>query len=349
MVPDPQVSVTIVTYNSARYICRCLEAVLEQDGIHFEILVVDNASQDDTLRLLQGFGTRIRLIRNRVNLGFAEGQNQAIRASRGAWILTLNPDALLAPGFLRTVVDAGGIHPRIGSVCGKLLSIGPGFEPLSAARIDSTGIYFTPSMRHFDRGWREPDTGRYDSPEYVFGASAAVALYRRSMIEDVSLNGSFFDPDFFSYREDADVAWRAQLQGWRCLYTPAATAYHVRTVLPDNRRRVPAVLNMHSVKNRFLMRVKNTTGGVFRRFWLPMLARDVMVLAALVAAEPRSLAALWHFARCLPRALGNRRAILARRKVSDEALARWFDFRPAARRVSEPATAISARLTVPSA
>ena len=95
-------------------------------------------------------------------------------------------------------------------------------KPFRQAVIDTTGIYFTPEMRHFDRGWKEPDEGQYRDLEYVFGASAAAALYRREMIDDISGGGEFFDPDFFAYREDADVAWRAQLMGWRCLYVPDA-------------------------------------------------------------------------------------------------------------------------------
>jgi hypothetical protein len=164
-------------------------------------------------------------------------------------VLTLNPDVLVEPGFLRALVEAGETDPGTGTVCGKLRAIGPGFVPLDSPRIDSTGIYFTPALRHFDRGWHEPDLDSYNQPEYVFGATAAAALYRRRMIEDVSIDGAFFDPDFFVYREDADVAWRAQLLGWRCLYTPGALAYHVRTLNPWNRRSVPAALNMHSVKN----------------------------------------------------------------------------------------------------
>ena len=80
------------------------------------------------------------------------------------------------------------------------------------------------------------------------------------MIDDIAVDGEFFDSDFFVYREDADVAWRAQLMGWRCIYTPHARGYHVRKVLPGNRRALPPVINMHSVKNRFLMRMKNMTG-----------------------------------------------------------------------------------------
>jgi GT2 family glycosyltransferase len=298
--------------------------------LDLEVIAVDNASQDGTQGVLAQFKDRIRILYNDRNTGFAAAQNQAISASRGEWILTLNPDALLLNGFIQRLMDAAAADPRVGSVCGKLLSIGPDFEPSDRPRLDSTGIYFTPAMRHFDRGWSEPDDGRFDVMEYVFGASAAAALYRREMIEDISLEDGFFDPDFFTYREDADVAWRAQLLGWRCVYTPHAVAYHVRRVVPSNRVAVPAVYNMHSVKNRFLMRIKNTAGGLYRRCWLPATLRDLVVIGACFIYEPSSLPAFWHLAKCLPAALRKRREILRRRRVSDEELARWFRSSPVA-------------------
>jgi len=190
-------------------------------------------------------------------------------------------------------------------------------------------------MRHLDRGSQEVDNGHYLNHEYVFGATAAAALYRRTMIEDIAIMGEFFDPDFFVYREDADVAWRAQLMGWRCLYTPLARGYHVRNVLPGNRRALPAEINMHSVKNRFLMRIKNATPGLYRRWWLPMTARDLMVILGCVFVEPKSLPAFWQLAKCWRGAWESRREIMRRRRVSDAALLRWFQFEPA----SEPLVA----------
>jgi GT2 family glycosyltransferase len=335
-VPEPKVCVAIVTYNSDRYIRRCLEAVLRQKGGPVEVVVVDNASTDRTREILEDFEGRIRVVWNEANLGFAAAQNQAIRSSDAPWVLTLNPDVLLLQGFIGKLREAGEADPGAGAVCGKLLSIGPGFEPLRERRIDSTGMYFTPAMRHFDRGWHKPDGRPFERAEYVFGASAAAALYRREMIDDVAVDGDFFDPDFFVYREDADVAWRAQLQGWRCLYTPGAAAYHVRSVTPGSRHEAPAVVNMHSVKNRFLMRIKNVTPGLYRRFWLPMTARDLLVLGGSLLWEPTSLAAFWHILRCLPRALYRRRLIMCRRRISDEALAAWFCFEPAAIPVGQP-------------
>ena len=329
-MPDPKVGVAIVTCNSARHIRRCLEALLEQRNVSLRVTVVENASTDATSHILKDFQKQIHVLPQTCNVGFAEGQNRAIGALDTEWVLTLNPDVLMPPDFIRKLVEAGEMDSRAGTVCGKLLSIGSGFEPLSSPTFDSTGMFFTPAMRHFDRGWHEPVDRRFNRLEYVFGASAAAALFRRRMIEDIAIDGSFFDPDFFVYREDADVAWRAQLLGWRCIYTPEAQAFHVRTATQGNRGHLPALINMHSVKNRFLMRIKNATGGVYRRFWLPMTARDLLVVGGTLLWEHSSLPAFWKMARCLPRAIRQRREIMKRRRVSDEDMARWFSFEPAA-------------------
>src|SRR5712675_781408 len=246
-----RVSVTIGTFNSGRFIKRCLESVLAQRYPNREIIVIDNASTDGTADILEQFEDRCQIVYNDENIGFAAAQNQAIRISTGDWVLTLNPDVLLLPNFIQALVDAGQIDPKVGTICGKLLAIKSTFDHLETPLVDSTGIYFTPMLRHLDRGSQEVDNGHYLNYEYVFGATAAAALYRRTMIEDIAIHDEFFDEDFFVYREDADVAWRSQLLGWRCLYVPDAVGYHVRTVGPNNRRSVPAVINMHSVKNRF--------------------------------------------------------------------------------------------------
>ena len=103
---------TVVTFNSDRYIRRCLESILLQEGVELEIIVVDNASTDGTRAILKEFKGRVRRILCDRNLGFAEGQNRAIRASSADWVLTLNPDVLLKPGFIRKLVEAGELDSR---------------------------------------------------------------------------------------------------------------------------------------------------------------------------------------------------------------------------------------------
>jgi GT2 family glycosyltransferase len=333
---NDRVSVTIVTFNSGRFIKRCLESVLAQRYPNTEIIVIDNASTDGTVDILEQFVDRCQVIYNDENVGFAAAQNQAISISRGEWVLTLNPDVLLLPNFIQALADAGQIDPKIGTVCGKLLTIRASFDLPDKPLVDSTGIYFTPMLRHLDRGSQEIDNGHYLNHEFVFGATAAAALYRRGMIDDISLGEEFFDPDFFVYREDADVAWRAQLLGWRCIYTPHARGYHVRNVLPGNRRALPPVINMHSVKNRFLMRMKNITGDVYRRNFVSITVRDVVVISCCLVREQSSLKAFWYIAKNWKRVMAKRREIMSRKRVDDEYIAHWFSYHPVSAPASKP-------------
>ena len=336
------VSVTIVTYNSGRFIKRCLESILEQRYSNREIIVIDNASSDGTTDILEPFEDRVKIIYNEENIGFAAAQNQAINISRGDWILTLNPDVWLMPDFIQQLVDAGNVDAKCGTVCGKLLTCLATFDLPEKQLVDSTGIYFTPMLRHLDRGSQEVDNGHYTKPEYVFGATAAAALYRRTMIDDISFDGDFFDPDFFVYREDADVAWRAQLLGWRCVYTPDARGYHVRNVLPGNRRALPPEINMHSVKNRFLMRIKNITPRLYRSNWLSITWRYLIVLSACMLHEHSSLKAFWYVASNWRRFMEKRAAIMKRMRVDEEYMESWFSYEP----VAKPAPKFAARLQV---
>ena len=337
------VSVTIVTYNSGRFIKRCLDSILEQKYPHLDVVIVDNASTDGTVDILEQFAEKCRIYYNDENIGFAAAQNQAIALAQGEWILTLNPDVLLLPNFVQALVDAGQVHPKIGTVCGKLLTIRASFDLPEKELVDSTGIYFTPMLRHLDRGSQEVDNGHYLNFEYVFGATAAAALYRRGMIEDIAIQGEFFDPDFFVYREDADVAWRAQLMGWRCIYTPMARGYHVRNVLPGNRRALPPVINMHSVKNRFLMRIKNMTPDLYRRNWFSITARDVVVVGACLLHEHSSLKAFLFLARNWRRFVAKREEIMRRRKAKDDYMSSWFSYHPVSRPAPRPTARALAR------
>src|SRR5271156_3734150 len=117
------VSITIVTYNSGRFIKRCIESVLEQKYPYKEIIVIDNNSSDGTIDILESFEDRCRIVYNEENIGFAAAQNQAISLSSAEWVLTLNPDVLMLPNFIQNMVDAGNVDPKTGTVCGKLLSI----------------------------------------------------------------------------------------------------------------------------------------------------------------------------------------------------------------------------------
>ncbi len=321
------VSILITTFNSQQFIEQCLDSVRRQSYRPLEIIVVDNASTDCTRELLSKFGDGMKIIYNDTNTGFASAQNQAARSAQGNWLLSLNPDVILSPDFISKAVSMGESNPKIGAVCGKLLRWNPEADPEFTKVIDSTGIYFLPNLRHLDRGAGEEDRGQFDKAEYVFGATGAAALYRRSMFDDVLVESEFFDEQFFAYREDADLAWRAQLMGWHCLYAPQAVAWHVRRVTPELRNQLPAEINWHSIKNRFRMRAKNISWRLYASCFLPATLRDAQVIGYCLFADRRmasALTAVWKSRHELKR---KRRIVQARRRVSDGELSAWFSGR----------------------
>lgn len=325
----PSVSVAIVSWNSARWLPACLDALAAQAVPAEEVVVVDNASGDDGAAIAARHPVVTTVLRNARNEGFAAGQNRAIAAGRGEWVLVLNPDVVLDPGFLGGLAARAATAPadgarRVGTLCGRLRRLHPDLSRPDPPLLDSTGIVFGRDFRHRDRDSQEVDRGQHGREEEVFGATAAAALYRRAMVEDVSVEGEFFDSAFFAYREDADVAWRAQILGWSCLYVPSAVGYHVRSVLPEGRRGVPAELNRHSVKNRFLMRIKNADAAAWRRCGAHGLLRDAVVVGGCLVAEWRSLPAFADLARLWPRAMRHRAAIRSRRRRGGDEIARWF-------------------------
>jgi len=327
-VTDVPVSILMVTWNSSRVLPASLAALDHLDPLPVELVVVDNASNDDSVAIVEELGARLRfpltVIREERNTGFAAGMNRAIEAATGAFVLFLNPDVRVSPpmvGRLHEVFAEAG--PDVYAVGPKLLrAMGPDLEPTSV--IDSTGIRMTRDGRHVDRGAGETDAGQFDGPEEVFGLTGAAALFRTAALQAGRVDGQVLDEDFFAFREDADLAWRMRGFGYRALYEPTAVGFHLRRVTPERRRALPPEINRHSVKNRFLLRIHHADRGWLRAFGLRSLGRDLVVVGACLTIERSSLPALVWVWRNRTRHLARRRQILARRRVPHQALRPWF-------------------------
>lgn len=321
----PLVSVILVTWNSAPFLPRCLAGFEEQTHEPTELIVVDNASADDSASIVSSRAAH--LIRNETNRGFSVAVNQGLRVAKGEFVLLLNPDCFLDPFYLESLLQAFRESGHdFGSATGKLLR-GVGSDITPTGVIDSLGIRMTRSGRHLDIAQGTSNMPR-EHPAIrtfeVFGVSGAAALYRRVFLDDVAIDGEIFDEDFFAYREDADIAWRGRLFGWRAIAVPAAVAYHVRSVTPEARRSLSPEINMHSVKNRFLLRLKNQSSYLALRNSIFEVARDLAVIGAALTIERTSLPAFRWLWSNRQRIMKKRREIQTRRRVSDRDLARWF-------------------------
>ncbi len=305
------VSIVVVAYNDATDLPRTLTSAVGQEGVSVELIVVDNASSDRSRDVAAVFAPQARIVALPENVGFAAGMNCGIEASSGRYVLALNPDCRLEPDFAALLASRLNYWPDVGSASGRIYRA-EGRELSATDRLDSTGLYFTASGRHFDRDSGAPAEGRSIAEGEIFGTSGAAGFYRREALEGAKISTGYFDADFFLYREDADLAWRLRRLGWKCLYVPRAVAYHRRRNLPERRRAMTAGANLHSVKNRFLLRINNETAGHFAATCLPTLARDLIVLAACLTVERSSLPAfswLWR----------NRRRLWAkRREIQDK-------------------------------
>ncbi|MEP6470662.1 MAG: glycosyltransferase family 2 protein [Acidobacteriota bacterium] len=295
MKSRPDVSIVVVSHDSATDLPLSLASALAQTGVAAETLVVDNASTDASREVARKFGTTVRLVPMAGNVGFAAAMNAGIEASAGRYVLALNPDCRLDIRFSEALTHALDSRPDAGSASGRIYRAeGPDLAP--TPRLDSTGIVFTPSGRHLDRGSGEEGAGRYLEPGEVAGTTGATGFYRRDALESARISTGYFDSDFFLYREDADLALRLGRLGWKCLYVPGAVAWHRRRNLPERRGRMSAAANLHSVKNRFLLRINNQSGRDFARTFVPTLGRDLVVLGACLTVERTSLPAfswLW--------------------------------------------------------
>ncbi|RKN82176.1 glycosyltransferase family 2 protein [Paenibacillus ginsengarvi] len=313
-----EVSVHIVSFNSEDYIQACLDSVLEQTYPISQIIVIDNASSDRTRIILGKFQNKIEVIVNSVNTGFAQAHNQAIHASNSNYYLVLNPDVILDREFVAKLVEVMMCHSNVGSVTGKLI------RSQRQEIIDSTGLIINRARRAFDRGENQCAVKWKDKAE-VFGVSGAAAFYRRTMVEEVSIEGEFFDEDFFAYKEDVDVAWRAQLLGWKAYYEPEAIAIHERGWKSGSRKRQHIFVRRLSYINRYKMLVKNDRIVYVIRHLMPIIWYEILSFGYVIFKEPLLLPIWIDFWTKIPKMLKKRKWIKSRQKASNSNVYKWFN------------------------
>lgn len=312
----PRIAVHLVTYNNEDTIRECLAALLAQDE-PFTPYIIDNASTDQTVERVRALGLEVHV--NPTNIGYAVAHNQALAATQSDYVLTLNPDLVLQPGFLAEMRRALDADPRFGSAAGRLLRVERVGAPPHA--IDSVGLYLRRNRRQGLLLDGAPVSDAPTEPCPIFGPDGAAAFYRRAMLDDIAIDGEIFDEDFFIHKEDVDLCWRAQLAGWQSVYVAGAVAHHVRTFRPGQRGTVSPFLRMCAVRNRYLLMMKNEIPALFWRDLWRIAAYDLAIVGYLVLRERsslRGLASAWGLRRNM---WAKRRAIHTKRRVSADEIA----------------------------
>jgi 1-acyl-sn-glycerol-3-phosphate acyltransferase len=327
MATMARVTVNILNTNELRFLPRCVDAVLNQTFTDFECVVIDNASTDGSPEWVETHRPNVRIIRNKTNRWYCGGHNIGIRETGSELLLLLNSDVFIEPDFLERMVRAIDADERLGGVQGKLWKIlDPAGDPPSPSErhIDTTGILMTRSRRNFDRFQEAFDNGAFDEPGPVFGPDGSAPLYRRSMLEDIAIDGEYFDESFKIYRDVVDISWRARSRGWTFAYVPDATGFHVRGFSPRKRKKQPLFFRRLSYRNRYLTLLKNEQFRSLLPHLPEFLGFEILMLGHVLFREPSLTVAWIDLLKLFPEALGKRRSIMARATVPAVDITRDF-------------------------
>jgi len=271
-----------------------------------EIILVDNASSDESVALVERDYPEVILLQLDDNLGLTGGINKGIQIAQGEIIAPLNNDTEVVPGWAEALVTALRSHPDAGMAASKMLL----FDRRDT--LHSAGDAYRVDGIPVNRGVWQKDEGQFDDDVYIWGGCGGAVAYRRSMLDEIGL----LDEDLFMYCEDVDLNWRAQLTGHKCVFAPKAVVYHHLSATGGGE-----IASFYTGRNTLWVLAKNYPGVLLRRYWRAVMraqieiARDAFKARQGAAARARlrgQVAGLLG----LPRWLGKRRAIQAKRKVS---------------------------------
>jgi len=288
MKDSSSISIVTVGYNAAGNLPKFFDSLYSQSYKNFEVIFVNNGSTDDTETILKSYPD-IKVINNKCNKGFCLANNQAIKMAIGHYVVTLNTDIVLDADFLKELKKIAD-SSNAGLFGAKILNN-------DGRTIDSTGLVLSRFYRFFDRGNGRIDKGQYDKESDIFGPSAAAALYKRTMLEDVQHNGEYLDEDFFFLGEDFDLAWRARNKGWEAKFVPHSICHHARNSTNFNSK----FRQYLSFRNRYFLLIKNM--DIDLRYSIIFVLYDIPRLIYMLLTNKYAVKALREMVRCTPRML----------------------------------------------
>ncbi|MDP4007995.1 MAG: glycosyltransferase family 2 protein [Candidatus Peregrinibacteria bacterium] len=331
----PKLSIAIINYNTCGLLESCIDSLQKIDYEKKEIVLIDQASTDDSVKQVKKLFPNVRVIENQ-NTGYSGGANKGYDSTDGEYLVIMNPDVTVTKDYFKILIKELEKDHKIGAITGKILKTLPASPPKDfQSIIDTTGLLAFKNRRVVDRGQGFADTGQFEKKEEVFGISGCLALYRREALTDIALptkskhakNGKeVWDYDFFMYKEDIDVSWRLNLRGWKCIYLPEVVAYHERgtTILKrysnkdviKHRASVPKLARFYSYKNQRLMQLKNEIAGDLFKDFFTLFIREILIMGFVILREPSTFGSIFSLIRELPSAFRKRRHIQKNRKVT---------------------------------
>ncbi len=310
----PMVSVVITNYNGGIHLKECLNSLKEINYSNYEIILLDNASADNSIELALKICPEIRIVSLDKNYGFAEGTNKGAYEAKGEFIVFLNNDTRVHEDWLKELVNAVKIYGEENIYSSKVLFYNPPYK------INTIGGIITPMGSGLDINFAKPDLEKYNNVRFVGSPSGCSMLLKKSLFE--KMGG--FDKDYFAYLEDVDFGWRCWLNGHKTYYIPTSIVYHKYGATGGQRDSPFRVF--HVQKNKLSNILKNFSGGNIVSGLIISAGFDIVrILGFALKGDFELVSAVfkgnYHFMKNIPETLKKRKYIQKNRQISDSEMA----------------------------
>jgi GT2 family glycosyltransferase len=304
----------------------------------FEVVVINNDPSQNVREWLDSdLHDHVKVIDMGYEAGFVRAINTGIRHTTGEFVMLCNADLFLSATYVDEILSFFDQHARAGAASGKILRYEI-TDDRTTDIIDTAGLVMGRNRRVLVRGEGERDAGQLEGVEQVFGNDGVGLILRRRALESIKIDGEYLDESFFMYKEDWDLSWRLRLAGWECWYVPTAIAFHARTsrglgeksyrsavlMFHRNEQSKSKFVRFHSMKNQWIMLVKDEDWYNFWRDAAHIMGRETAVLLYNLVFSPRTLSAIPAFLRLLPGTWRKRRAIRRLRRLAPPEIRRSF-------------------------
>lgn len=312
---SPLVSVVIPNWNGKKFLEVCLPSLKIQTFKNFEVIIVDNGSDDGSLEYMLNKFPDYKVISLPKNIGFSPAVNLGIENAKGTYIFMLNNDTKVDKKCIEELVNVLEKKKDVGMVAAKMLNF---YKP---KLIDSAGDYIDVVGHANNIGLGEKDSDEYNKEEYVFLVTGGGSLIRKELFDKVGL----FDDDYFAYFEDVDLGLRAQMQGFKGYYQPKAVIHHIHMATS---RRNPEFKEYLQFRNMTQTIIKDFPAGLLKKDWnwLRVLLVNLNTIRYLfsVGYGKAALKAEWYVLTHIFTLLKKRKDVQSRKVVSDEYIISQF-------------------------
>ncbi|PWB38267.1 MAG: hypothetical protein C3F02_04660 [Parcubacteria group bacterium] len=327
---ENKVIISLLTWNGVHYLPWLINSLKAQTFKDWTLLVLDNASTDDSVKAVEDALPGTRIVRQKQNIGFARGHNLIMNWTESDYVFVLNQDIILDKDYIQSLVDFMDKNPMCASVSGKLM-YWDFSEGHKTEIIDSAGLKI--DRKRFVYDYLQGQADRPLENTEVFGLSATAVIYRRKALESVAQTKEenyfeFFDEDFFAYKEDVDLAWRLRLAGWQNWLITNTKAYHHRSVSGGSNIRFMfkhrTLANRLSYRNHLMTLYKNSFfKNIWQDFW-PISWYEFRKFIYLLIFERQTLGGLSEFFRSLPKLKKKHKFIMSHTELKPADMRKWF-------------------------